>query len=159
MEHESEAGVSLETPIPLFTGTLDLVNPMPVVEFSDTIRGALSLTNPQPSIAVAGSVAAAGALTLTNPKPTLSLAGTVPSVVTGALSLTNPKPTLALAGTVDDTVHTDTANAFNGRRRNGYATVDTEVTVVQRPARHRRGYDYDKAIAYPTPTLVDGRPQ
>lgn len=62
----------------------------------------------------------------------------------------------ALDGGVALDSATDVANVFNGRIRNGYATV--ELTVPVAAAASARGYKVDKAVPYPLPTLVNGRP-
>lgn len=52
----------------------------------------------------------------------------------------------------------DTSNDQSGRRRNaiGAVTITRPVTAV--PAGLTLGQKVDKTIAYPTPTMVDGRP-
>lgn len=55
-------------------------------------------------------------------------------------------------------VTTDTTNAQNGRIRRGRATVTLSRPVVPVPATVALAVRYDKAIAYPEPDMVDGRP-
>lgn len=74
----------------------------------------------------------------------LSLAGVLPAVV-GSL-------TLAVR------VGTATANRINGRRREGIGYVSDVTPVAPLPAGLARAQKVGKAFAYPTPTLVDGRP-
>ena len=45
-----------------------------------------------------------------------------------------------------------------GRLRRGSAEVSLDVPVVALPAGVVRAVKVDKALAYPTPTLVNGRP-
>jgi hypothetical protein len=55
-------------------------------------------------------------------------------------------------------VATDTSNALNGRVRLGRATVTVTRPAVPPPVGTTGAVRYDKAIAYPEPTMVDGRP-
>lgn len=55
-------------------------------------------------------------------------------------------------------VATDTTNARHGRRRLASATVTITRPVVAPPATLTFGTKVDKALAYPVPTMVEGRP-
>jgi hypothetical protein len=53
---------------------------------------------------------------------------------------------------------TDTSNGLDGRRRDGYATVTITYPDATVPDGVSLTEKRDKALAYPTPTMVNGRP-
>jgi hypothetical protein len=53
---------------------------------------------------------------------------------------------------------TDTSNALDGRSRGGTATGTVTYPVTPVPPGRTLGERYDKAIAYPDPVMVKGRP-
>jgi large repetitive protein len=53
---------------------------------------------------------------------------------------------------------TDTSNALNGRSRGGSATVTVTTPVTAPPATLVLTSKVDKAVAYPAPVMVNGRP-
>lgn len=66
----------------------------------------------------------------------------------------------ALAPTVTQVIAggTDSTNALDGRSRGGLATGTITVPVAATPPTLTLGTKVDKAIAYPDPDMVDGRP-
>lgn len=73
-----------------------------------------------------------------------------------ALSLDATLPTLTEAIVLRTYVATSMRNRVNGRRREGYALVADNTDPVTLPV--DRTERRDKALWYPTPTLVEGRP-
>lgn len=56
-------------------------------------------------------------------------------------------------------VGTDTSNPLTGRTRTSLpAAVVVAYPIAPVPASLTLGYKYDKAVALPTPDMVDGRP-
>jgi hypothetical protein len=146
------------------TGTLAVTLPVPVVEFSATYDGTipcdLAVTLPVPAVDFAGTYTPppiTGSLDVTLPVPTVSFAG-ISYQATGALTITLPAPEVRLVGDYLGPYPTDTSNELNGRARGGGARVLTEVAVEAPPASVTLVQKVDKAAAYPTPTMVDGRP-
>lgn len=74
--------------------------------------------------------------------------------------LVNGEPFVVGATMLDGSIvySTDTANALNGRIRDAYGTVTITRPVAAPPAGLVLAEKVDKAIAYPTPTMVNGRP-
>ena len=127
------------------------------------------------SATVVGSAAAAIAAALV---PTLSRTTSV-SAVAATATATAHAPTVtdgsgsqtvfavpatataaALAPVVEQVfaAGTDTTNALNGRDRRASATVTIATPVLAPPATLVLATKVDKAIAYPAPVMVDGRP-
>lgn len=92
--------------------------------------------------------AAAGAATLT-----LSAAGTATLIAAGTATLE-----LSGDGAAMPLILTDTTNALAGRVRHGIATVTITRPVATVPPAVTLGQRYDKALAFPEPVMVDGRP-
>lgn len=61
-------------------------------------------------------------------------------------------------GIFDAPTGTDTTNAASGRIREGVGTMTLTPPVAPVPPGLGYGHRVDKAVALPTPTLVDGRP-
>lgn len=96
-----------------------------------------------------GTVAAsAGTATLT-----LTALGQMPVAAAGTATLE-----LSGDGAAMPLVLTDTANALAGRVRHGIATVTITRPVATVPPAVTLGQRYDKALAFPEPVMVDGRP-
>ena len=101
-----------------------------------------------------------GTLTAVLPKLTASLSGTytgaTPTDPTGTLTAVLPKLKAALSGTYTGPIPTDTSNALDGLDLLLTATVIFPVPIP--PAPLGAAVHYDKAIPYPAPVMVDGRP-
>jgi hypothetical protein len=125
-------------------GTFDAVLPFPTADFTGTYTPGLE----------SGSFAA------TLPVVTADFAGTYtsPSGTTGTFAATLPLVVAAFTGTYDGPTPTDTSNALNGRVRRGSATVTITRPVATVPPSVSLGQRYDKALAFPEPVMVDGRP-
>lgn len=78
--------------------------------------------------------------------------GTLSITLAGAL------PAIQAALTLSSYTDTTTGNRANGRLRNGGFVDESVEPVEPLPANLVRAAKVDKALAYPTPTLVDGRP-
>lgn len=74
----------------------------------------------------------------------------------GDLAIVLPAPAVKLAGTYTGTTPTDTSNAADGIIVLGGGTL-TWMPAVVAPARQLAS-KFDKAVAYPAPTMVNGRP-
>lgn len=80
--------------------------------------------------------------------------GTVPLIVQGEPFALGA---VLLAGAI--VTYTDTSNRLTGRSRGGYALITADPPVATPPAGALAANPgYDKAIAYPTPTIVKGMP-
>lgn len=84
---------------------------------------------------------------------TLSALGQMPMPAAGTAFLA-----LSGDGAAMPLIETDTSNSLAGRVRHGSATVTIARPVVAVPPTVSLGTRYDKALAFPTPVLVDGRP-
>lgn len=83
----------------------------------------------------------------------LSATGAATLGVSGAASLT-----LSAVGSGSVLYDTDTSNLLNGRDRGGSAAVTVTQPVEAPPASLVLATKVDKAIAYPAPVMVKGRP-
>lgn len=79
--------------------------------------------------------------------------GQVPTPTAGIASLTLEANGVAVA-----LFATDTSNNRHGRRRLGFATVTVARPVAAPPDTLTLATKVDKAVAYPAPTMVNGRP-
>lgn len=79
-------------------------------------------------------------------------------MATGVLSVVLPLPPVVLSGSYAGPSPTDTSNGATGRIRlgGGYVVAPSPVAAV--PAGLVQAVKYDKAIPYPVPVMVDGRP-
>jgi hypothetical protein len=76
----------------------------------------------------------------------------------GDLSIVLDAPAVALSGTYTGTSPTDTTNALNGVIFGGGGYLTWTPAVAAPPATLVLAVKVDKAVALPTPTMVDGRP-
>jgi len=111
--------------------------------------------------ALAPSVAADSALVA--PAATATADAIPPTVSTVDPNATVSAPTAtatatALAPTVFILYGTDLTNALAGRRRSGLGIVTYTAPVTAPPDTLVLATRVEKAVAYPTPTMVDGRP-
>lgn len=109
------------------------------------------------------TVSATVAATVTVPTATATADAIAPSVSNDSPDATVDVPVAtatatALVPLLVRPIGADTSNAFRGRSRGGLGLVEVTVPVTATPATSTRGTRVDKAIAYPLPTLVNGRP-
>jgi hypothetical protein len=124
-------------------GTFEAVLPFPTAEFTGTYTPGLE----------------SGTFDAVLPVVTASFDGTYhPLGDHGDFAAVLPLVVASFAGTYDGPVPTDTSNSHNGRRRGGRATTSVDRPPAPTPPGRTYGPRVDKAIAYPVPTMVDGRP-
>lgn len=145
-------------------GTFDATLPVPTASFSGSYVGSIAATFDAvllvPTAAFTGTYtppAITGTFDATLPVPAVSFTGSA-SLASGSFDATLPLPTVEFTGSYGGPYPTDTSNARHGRRRLAYATVTVTQPVAAPPATVTLASKVDKALAYPTPTMVDGRP-
>lgn len=166
--------ITLPTPVVDFagtyqappTGTFALDLPVPVVDFAGTYTppvdptGSFAITLPTPVVDFAGTYIPppiTGSFAIDLPLPVVEFTG-LASAGIGSFAIELPIPTVAFEGTYGGPYPTDTSNALDGRSRHGRGTATRTVPVAAPPAGMSLGTLVDKALAYPAPTMDEGRP-
>lgn len=142
--------------------------PVPVVALSGTYTapvnpaGTFDAVLPVPTVALTGAYHAheTGVLAASLPVPTVAFSGdyTAPPHPVGTFTVVLPDPVVVLAGSYFGPVPTDTSNALDGLDIVFTGTASVTRPPAEAPASLVLGEKYDKAIAYPVPVMVDGRP-
>lgn len=158
------AGTTISNP----SGTISATLPKPTASLSGTYAaptgptGNLAAVLPFPTVDFTGTYLPhpTGSFAVTLPKPTVSIAGayTAPPHPTGSFAAVLPKPTVALSGTYAGPVLTDLSNAFDGLDLVGTATATITRPPAPVPPSLVPAEKYDKAVPYPVPVMVNGRP-
>lgn len=128
-----------------------------------TPQGDSYVAHPHPAYAVADALnpSAASNATIQVLAPAAKAQGFTPTIPVGTLTLplARAKSTSLLAfWTQIVTTGTGTTNAGEGRSRGGVATIVIDRPTAAVPSTITLGVKVDKAIAYPTPDMVGGRP-
>lgn len=142
------------------SGTLDAVLPMPTVAFAGTydgtLLGTLDVVLPMQAADFAGTYVpppVSGTLDAALPLPLLAFSGV--SGESGSFAALLLLPSVDFVGSYGGPYPTDTSNLFDGLDLVCLGTVTItrpEVTPPTAPPK------YDKALPYPEPVMVDGRP-
>lgn len=111
---------------------------------------------------VVPAVTATASQTITAPAAAASAAAIAPFISNDSPDATIEAPSAHAtaaghAPLLGVAVGSDTSNAFTGRSRDGFATLELTVPVVPPPAVSTT-YRVDKAVPLPLPVLVKGRP-
>ena len=130
------SGVMSAATVEIHTATADL-----------TGTGTLTATS-FPVMSVTAALAGTGTMTAVSEEVPI-----IPAV-TGALAGTG---TMTATRTVPPFANTDNTNRVGGRTRGGYGVATWEPPVVVPDAFPLLVHDFDKAHAFPAPTVTDGR--
>lgn len=143
------------------TGAFDITLPTPVVEFAGTYfpleTGTFAIDLPAPTVAFAGTYTPpliTGSFAIDLPLPVVEFSG-LASAGIGSFAIDLPLPTVVFEGAYGGPYPTDTSNLFDGLNMVCIGTVTLTRAAVVPPTAPPK---YDKALPYPEPVMVDGRP-
>lgn len=146
------------------TGSFDITLPTPVVEFAGTYfpleTGSFAVDLPVPVVAFDGTYVPApisGSFAVDLPLLVVEFAG-LASAGVGSFAVDLPILSVAFEGTYGGPYPTDTSNDLGGIRLEGSGVATVTRPVTAPPASLVLATRVDKAAAYPTPTMVNGRP-
>lgn len=144
-------------------GSFAATLPVPEAAFSGTYdgpaEGTLAAVLPTPVGAFEGSYdppLITGSFAATLPVPQVAFSGAPREY--GSFEATLPLPVARFGGVYRGPYPTDTSNGEDGLDIVFTARVSKPTTPATVPPGLSEAVKYDKAIAYPTPTMVNGRP-
>jgi hypothetical protein len=150
-------------PPPNPTGSFAATLPVPAVDFTGGYTppaqtGTFAATLPVPSPDFTGTYTPApitGTFGASLPVPVVDFAG-LSGDIFGSFAVTLPPPVVALSGSYGGPYPTDTSNLFDGLDMVCVGIVTKTAPAVTPPT--NVGVKQDKALAYPLPVMVNGRP-